>query len=84
LKRRRPGRLWLFFYGRRRRGFPGLLVGLVALVVVLGALFGLPFGADLSRWAIVATVSALALLVLASLALVAVAAFRPPRRRGRR
>jgi len=29
VSRRRPGRLWLFFYGRRRRGFPALLVGLV-------------------------------------------------------
>lgn len=80
---RRPGRLWLFFYGRKRRGFPGLLVGLLALVLVLGALFGLPHGADLSRFAIVVAVSALVLLVLASLALVAVAAIRPARR-GRR
>jgi hypothetical protein len=83
LSRRRPGRLWLFFYGRKRRGFPGLLVGLLALAVLLGALFGLPRGADVSRLAIVVTVSALLLLVLASLALVLVAAIRPGRR-GRR
>ena len=81
--RRRPGRLWLFFYGRKRRGFPGLLVGLLALALVLGALFGLPHGADLSRFAIVLTVSALVLLVLASLELVVIAAIRPARR-GRR
>ena len=83
MSRGRPGRLWLFFYGRKRRGFPGLLVGLLALAVVLGALFALPQGADLSRYAIVAAISALVLLVLASLALVAIAAIRPPRR-GRR
>jgi hypothetical protein len=81
--RRRPGRLWLFFYGRKRRGFPGMLVGLVLAAVVLGAVYGLPHGADLSRYAIVLTVSVLVLLILASLALVAIAAFRPPRR-GRR
>jgi peptidoglycan/LPS O-acetylase OafA/YrhL len=83
MSRKRPGRLWLFFYGRKRRGFPGLLVALLVTVVVLGALFGLPHGADLSHLAIVLTVSALVLLILASLVLVAIAAIRPPRR-GRR
>jgi hypothetical protein len=83
VSRRRPGRLWLFFYGRKRRGFPGLLVGLVVAAIALGAVFGLPHGADLSRFAIVVTVSALVLVILASLALVVIAAIRPPRR-GRR
>lgn len=83
MSRRRPGRLWLFFYGRKRRGFPGLLVALLGTVLVLGALYGLPHGADLSRLAIVLTVSALVLVILAALALVAIAAIRPPRR-GRR
>jgi ABC-type lipoprotein release transport system permease subunit len=83
VSRRRPGRLWLLFYGRKRRGFPGLLVGLVVAAIALGALFGLPHGADLSRFAIVVTVSALVLVILASLALVVIAAIRPPRR-GRR
>jgi peptidoglycan/LPS O-acetylase OafA/YrhL len=83
VSRRRPGRLWLFFHGRKRRGFPGLLVALVVTAVALGALYGLPHGADLSRLAIVLTVSALVLLILASLVLVAIAAIRPPRR-GRR
>jgi peptidoglycan/LPS O-acetylase OafA/YrhL len=83
VSRRRPGRLWLFFYGRKRRGFPGLLVALIVAVVVLGALYGLPNGADLSRLAIVLTVSVLVLLILGALVLVAIAALRPPRR-GRR
>jgi peptidoglycan/LPS O-acetylase OafA/YrhL len=82
VSRRRPGRLWLFFYGRKRRGFPGLLVGLVVTMLVLGALFRLPGGPDISRFTIVLGVSALVLLILASLALVAIAMLRP--RRGRR
>ena len=83
MSRRRPGRLWLFFYGRKRRGFPGLLVALVGAAIVLGALYGLPHGADLSRFVIVLTVSALVLVILAAIVLVAIAAIRPPRR-GRR
>lgn len=79
--RRRPGRLWLFFYGRRRRGFPGLLVAVLVLAVVLGLAYGLPGGADASRFAIVLSVAALLGLIVASLVLVAVAWRRP---RGRR
>ena len=79
--RRRPSRLWLFFWGRKRRGFPGLLVAVVAIVVGLGLLFGLPGGADLSRYALILPVSLLVLVSLASLVLVALAWLRP---RGRR
>src|SRR6202011_1325106 len=87
LSRRRPGRLWLFFYGRKRRGFPGLLVGVVAAALLLGLVYGVPGGADLSRWFIVVTLVALVALILGSLALVAVAALRRQprgRRPGRR
>jgi peptidoglycan/LPS O-acetylase OafA/YrhL len=81
----RPGRLWLFFWGRKRRGFPGLLVGLLVAAILLGLLYGLPGGADLSRWAFPLTLAALVLLILASLVLVVVALIRPPgRRRDRR
>lgn len=83
MSRRRPGRLWLFFYGRRRRGFPGLMVGVLAAALVLGAIYGLPHAADLSRLVLAGAVILLALLVVASLALVAIAAVRQPRR-GRR
>jgi peptidoglycan/LPS O-acetylase OafA/YrhL len=81
VSKRRPGRLWLFFYGRRRRGFPGLLVGLVALAVLLGVAYGVPGGADLSRWVLLVSAAALVLLIAASLALVVFAWRRP---RGRR
>jgi len=79
MSRRRPGRLWLFFYGRRRRGFPGLLVALIAATLVLGALFGLPHGADISRFAIGLTISALILVIIAAIALIVIFAIRPPR-----
>jgi len=78
--KKRPSRLWLFFWGRKRRGFPGLLVAIAATVVLLGLLYGLPGGADLSRYEIVLSVSVLLFLIVASLALVVVAAFRRGRR----
>ena len=82
-RRRRPGRLWLFFYGRKRRGFPYLLVGISVAAVVLGAVYGLPHGVDLSYATALLALSVLALLILASLVLVVIAVIRPPRR-GRR
>jgi multisubunit Na+/H+ antiporter MnhE subunit len=82
---KRPGRLWLLFWGRKRRGFPGLLVGLIVAAVVLGLLYAVPGGVDLSRWALVLAIAVLVIAILASLALVVVAAILPPgRRRGRR
>jgi len=81
--RRRPGRLWLFFWGKKRRGFPGLLVALLVAAVGLALLFRLPGGPQLSRYAGLLTIAVLALLILTSLVLVVVAAIRPPRR-GRR
>ena len=81
MSRRRPGRLWLFFYGRRRRGFPGLLVGLLLAAVVLGLAYGLPGGADVSRFALPLTAGALVLVTLAALALVVIAWRRPPGKR---
>ena len=47
--KRRPGRLWLFFYGRQRRGVPYLLIGMLLAVVVFALLFVVPGGADYSR-----------------------------------
>jgi len=50
--KKRPGLLWRFFYGRRRRGFPWLLVGVLAAIVFLGLFFAIPGGADISRAAV--------------------------------
>ena len=85
-RRKRPGRLWMFFWGRKRRGFPGLLAAIVVLLAVLAGIYGLPGGADLSRLWILVSVTALLLLILASIALVVLSALGivKPRPRGRR
>jgi hypothetical protein len=75
---RRPGRLWLFFYGRRRRGFPGLLVAVLGLAVVLGLTFASRAGAAVSYWIGIGFLVAIALLALAALGLAVVASLRRP------
>ena len=75
--KRRPGRLWLFFYGRQRRGVPWLLIGVVAGVVVLAITFALPGGSEM--WRAVAPILIGVLLVGAIVA--AIAAMVRPRRR---
>jgi hypothetical protein len=75
--KKRPGRLWLFFYGRQRRGMPWLLIGVIVAVLLLSLTFALPGGADL--WRSVAPVLIGALLVAAILG--AIAAILRPRRR---
>ena len=75
--KRRPGPLWMFFYGRPRRGFPWLLVGVLLAVLVFGVTFAIPGGADVSR-AVVVVVGGLLLGAALTLAVVAVVA---PRRR---
>jgi len=75
--KKRPGLLWMFFYGRRRRGFPWLLAGVLAAILAFALLFALPGGADVSR-AIAAVV--FGVLLLGAIALAAVAVLRPRRR----
>jgi hypothetical protein len=75
--KKRPGVLWMLFYGRRRRGFPWLLAGILLVVVALGVLFALPGGADFSR-GIAAVV--FGLLLLGAIVLAVVAVLRPRRR----
>jgi hypothetical protein len=76
--KQRPGRLWLFFYGRQRRGFPWLFVGLAVVIIVLALSFAIPGAAEM--WRAVAPVIFGLLLVGALVAAIA-AAFRPRRRR---
>jgi hypothetical protein len=76
--KKKPGVLWLLFYGRRRRGFPWLLVAVFLSVLVLALTFAVPGGVDM--WRAVAPVLFGVLLVGALVAAV-VASFRPRRRR---
>jgi hypothetical protein len=76
-RRKRPGRLWLFFYGRQRRGVPWLFIGVILAVLMLGLTFAVPGVADMLRW--VAPVLIVVLLVGAIVG--AIAAVLRPRRR---
>jgi hypothetical protein len=76
--KKRPGRLWFFFYGRQRRGFPWLIVGLVVVIIVLALSFAIPGAADM--WRAVAPVI-FGLLLAGALVAAVAAAFRPRRRR---
>ena len=76
--KKRPGRLWLFFYGRQRRGFPWLLVGLALALIALAVSFAIPGWADYSR-AVAPLV--FGLLIVGALVAAIAAAFRPRRRR---
>ena len=71
----------MFFYGRRRRGFPGLLLALLALVVSLALLFRYREGVEVSRWIGLAPIVIVALLLLLALVVTVVGLLRP---RGRR
>lgn len=79
--KRRPGRLWLLFFGKKRRGFPELLALTVLAVVGLALVFGLPGGADISRYATALSVFLLVSLVVGSLVMVVVAWLRPRAKR---
>jgi hypothetical protein len=76
--KKRPGRLWLFFYGRQRRGVPWLLVGLAIAIIALAVSFAIPGWADYSR-AVAPVV--FGLLIVGALVAAIAAAFRPRRRR---
>lgn len=78
---RRPGRLWLFFYGRRRRGFPALLVTVLAVAVLAGLTFATRLGAAVSYWIGLAFAAGFGLVILGSLAIALFGVLRP---RGRR
>lgn len=76
--KKRPGALWMLFYGRQRRGFPWLLFW-VGVVVLLGALaFRLVGGPDV--WRAVFPIFSVVLIGLA-LVVALVAPFIPRKRR---
>lgn len=77
--KKRPGALWMFFYGRPRRGVPWLLLGVGLATLGLALLFAIPGGVDISRFALGFLIG---LLVVAIFAAVVVAVLFP-RRRGR-
>ena len=81
MSRPRPGRLWLFFYGRRRRGFPGLLLGVLLLALLLGLTYATRTGTVVSWWIGAGLAGLLGLLALAALVGAAFAALRPPPKR---
>jgi len=76
--KKRPGALWMLFYGRRRRGFPWLLAGVLLAVLVLALLFAIPGGAELS-WTFAAVL--FGVLMAGALAFAVLAVLRPRRRR---
>ncbi len=75
--KKRPGPLWLLFYGRQRRGVPWLLIAVILGVLLLALTFAVPGAADM--WRSVAPVILGVLLVVAIVA--AIAAMLRPRRR---
>jgi hypothetical protein len=75
--KKRPGPLWLLFYGRQRRGVPWLLIAVVVSLVLLALTFAVPGGADM--WRSVAPIILGVLLLIAIVA--AIAAVLRPRRR---
>jgi hypothetical protein len=76
--KRPPGRLWLFFYGRQRKGFPWLLVVVAASVLVLGLTFAIPGAAD--AWRAIAPFVFGVLLIGAVVAAIVAALWPRPRR----
>lgn len=67
----------MLFYGRRRRGFPWMLVGVLAAILLFALTFAIPGGADASR--VIAGVL-FALLLVGALVVAVVAVLRPRRR----
>ena len=78
MSKRRPGRLWLLFYGRKRRGFPGLMVAVLGLSVILGLTFASRAGTTLSYWIGIGFLAAIALLALVALGVALAASLRRP------
>lgn len=76
--KRRPGPLWLLFYGRQRRGVPWLLGGVAVAVIALALTFAFPGGADF--WRSIAPIF-IGVLLVGGIAAAIVVTLRPRRRR---
>ncbi len=77
-KPRRPGWVWLLFFGRRRKGFPGLLVGMLGLALLLGLTFATRSGAAISYLVGLFFIAVIAVLAIGALALAVIASLRRP------
>ncbi len=77
-QRRRPGLLWMLFYGRRRRGFPWLIVGVFVVIGIFSLTFAIPGGADV--WRSLAPIFLVMLIVAVIVSAVAIVRARPRRR----
>lgn len=75
--KKKPGFFWLLFYGRRRRGFPWLLAGILLAIGLLAVVFAIPGAADASR---AVAAAFFGLLLLGGMVLAVVAVLRPRRR----
>lgn len=83
--KKKPGRLWLFFWGRKRRGFPGLLVGIVVVLVVVGLAVGLvPHGFDVLGYVFLLPVLALVAVCVAAIVVTVLALLGVVKPRDRR
>jgi hypothetical protein len=76
--KKRPGALWMLFYGRRRGGFPWLLACVGLVVLVAGLSFALVAGPDWSRAAFPIFFG---VLILGAIAFAVAAWLRPRKRR---
>lgn len=79
--KQRPSRLWLWFWGRKRRGYPGLLT-VVVLAAIAGAVAARStVGYDLGYWLGIGLLVLLTLITLGALAAAIAGVLRPPGRR---
>lgn len=75
--KKRPGPLWMFFYGRQRRGVPWLLVAVLVVILVLAGSFAIPGAAETMTRLAPAFIAG---LLVVAVAIAIVAAVRPRRR----
>lgn len=75
--KKRPGPLWMFFYGRQRRGVPWLLLAVLVVILVLAGSFAIPGASETMTQLAPAFIAG---LLVVAVAIAIVAAVRPRRR----